>query len=151
MKIMVLLLQSERNLTLLSKEYLIMPTLAQREIRFSDVVKSEYNMIQGFSRKTVPVTLSPDSKIGDVVADPGDGSAWSLVTAATTSNPLAVVVDPILTSLIPETGTSDEDVAVIYRIATVGDTYLNIGADAVQEDVFAALDSQKIEVGDQLA
>lgn len=128
-----------------------MTQIATRAKRFSDVFKYEQAMEHGFSRKTVTVTLSPTSALGDVLADPGDGSAFDLVTVATTSNELAIIADAHIEDLVPSTGTVEAEVAVIYQNAVAVDKELVYGADVDTEAEVAAVvaqfESQGIKVG----
>ena len=113
----------------------------------SAIVKYEQALNHGFSRKVVTVTLTPESELGDVLANTDD--VWSLVTVATTTNELAVLIDPEIYAQKPTTGTAEVKATVIYQECIVGLQALNFGADidtdAEVEAVLAQLASKGIK------
>jgi len=106
-----------------------MPKISSSGISLGDVVKHEYGKEWGYCRETVTVTLTPTSKIGDVLSATA-GGVYSLVTVATTATTAGVLVDPNVLNLRPSSGTVNVQAAVLVDgPAVIGDDLVNYGAD----------------------
>lgn len=130
-----------------------MPKISTTGISLGDVVKHEYGKEWGFCRKTVTVTLTPTTKVGDVLAV--SNGVYSLVTAATTANTAGILVDGGLFDLIPASGTVNVQAAVLVDgPAVIGDELINFDADvnttAEKAAVLAVLETLKIKARKQV-
>jgi len=130
-----------------------MPKISTTGISLGDVVKHEYGKEWGYCRETVTVTLTPTSKIGDVLAV--DDGVYSLVSVATTADTAGVLIDGGLFDLLPTSGTVNKEVAVLIGgPAVIGDQLINFGDDvnttAEKAAVLAVLETLKIKARKQI-
>lgn len=124
-----------------------------RANKLGNVLKMEFASEHGYSRTSGTVNLLPTSKIGDVLANVA--GVWTLVTVATTGNPLGVLIDPTVTNKRPATGNTDTaKIAVLTDISIVVLEQLNFGADvtspAEKSAVVASLEATNIKVRSQV-
>ncbi len=130
-----------------------MTQVATREDKLGALLKYEEAPEHGFCRKTLTVTLSPTSEIGDVMYD--NAGNYALVDVANTASAAAVLIDTNVYSLRPSTGTSNVAVACLVRgSAIVADDMLNYAADvnldAEKTAVNAVLEGLGILVREQV-
>ena len=117
-----------------------MTAIATREAKLGNLIKYEQGVQHGYCREVKSVTLTPTSKIGDVLYDSSGNLV--LVNVANTANAEAILADVTVYDKRPATGTANVDLSVLVRgAAIVGDKALNYAADVDTDNKKAAVNA----------